>query len=100
AARRPPAVWLQMSTATINAHRFDADNDEATGIIGGQEPGVPAYWARSIEIPKAWERPLAEAATPSTRKLALRTSMVMSVDRGGVFDVLRKLTVARLGGPV
>ena len=23
-ARRPPRVWLQMSTATIYAHRFDA----------------------------------------------------------------------------
>jgi uncharacterized protein len=35
AARRPPRVWLQMSTATIYAHRFDASNDEATGVIGG-----------------------------------------------------------------
>src|SRR5687768_6407133 len=31
----PPRVWLQMSTATIYAHRFDAPNDEATGEIGG-----------------------------------------------------------------
>ena len=30
-ARRPPRVWLQASTATIYAHRFDAPNDEATG---------------------------------------------------------------------
>src|SRR5262249_57329354 len=37
-ARRPPAVWLQASTATIYAHRFDAPNDEATGILGGHEP--------------------------------------------------------------
>ncbi len=29
-ARRPPKVWLQMSTATIYAHRYDAPNDEAT----------------------------------------------------------------------
>src|SRR3954470_7037505 len=28
-AARPPRVWLQMSTATIYAHRFDAANDEA-----------------------------------------------------------------------
>lgn len=38
---RPPRVWLQMSTATIYAHRFDAANDEATGMIGGSEPDVP-----------------------------------------------------------
>src|SRR5436190_19409421 len=34
-ASRPPRVWLQMSTATIYGHRYDAANDEATGIIGG-----------------------------------------------------------------
>ena len=28
-AARPPRVWLQMGTATIYAHRFDAPNDEA-----------------------------------------------------------------------
>src|SRR5439155_15898899 len=27
----PPRVWLQASTATIYAHRYDAPNDEATG---------------------------------------------------------------------
>src|SRR5438128_1969262 len=37
-ARLPPRVWLQSSTATIYAHRFDAANDEATGVIGGSEP--------------------------------------------------------------
>lgn len=40
-ARVPPRVWLQSSTATIYAHRFDAPNDEATGILGGSEPGAP-----------------------------------------------------------
>ena len=28
AAARPPKLWLQMSTATIYAHRFDAGNGE------------------------------------------------------------------------
>src|SRR5436190_6618964 len=37
-ATRPPRVWLQASTATIYAHRLDADNDDKTGIIGGAEP--------------------------------------------------------------
>lgn len=35
AAAHPPRVWLQASTATIYAHRYDAANDEATGILGG-----------------------------------------------------------------
>ncbi|MCE9574525.1 MAG: DUF1731 domain-containing protein [Deltaproteobacteria bacterium] len=99
-AARPPRVWLQMSTATIYAHRFDAPNDEATGIIGGDEPDVPAYWAYSVDIAKAWERTLEEAATPRTRKVALRTTMVMSPDRDGIFDVLLGLVRKRLGGPM
>ncbi|HYG77542.1 MAG TPA: TIGR01777 family oxidoreductase [Planctomycetota bacterium] len=98
-AERPPKLWLQMSTATIYAHRFDAPNDE-TGPIGGSEAGVPAHWRRSIEIAQAWEQALQEAATPHTRKVALRSAMVMSPDRGGVFDVLHTLTRRGLGGPI
>jgi NAD dependent epimerase/dehydratase family enzyme len=89
-----------MSTATIYAHRFDAPNDEASGIIGGNEVGVPAYWQRSIDIARAWEAAQTEASTPRTRQVAMRTAMVMSTSRGGVFDVLRGLTARGLGGPV
>lgn len=97
-ASAPPRVWLQMSTATIYAHRYDAANDEATGILGGNEPGVPDTWRFSIEVAKAWERTLAEAETPKTRKVALRSAMVMSPDRGGIFDVLLRLVRSGLGG--
>lgn len=99
-AERPPRVWLQMSTATIYAHRFDAANDEATGRIGGDEPDAPAYWARSIDIAKAWERTQEEAATPRTRKVALRTAMVMSPDADGIFDVLVGMVRRRIGGAI
>ncbi|HXU33692.1 MAG TPA: TIGR01777 family oxidoreductase [Thermoanaerobaculia bacterium] len=97
-ASHPPRVWLQMSTATIYAHRYDAGNDEATGILGGAEPGAPDTWRFSIEVAKAWERALAEAQTPQTRKVALRSAMVMSPDRGGIFDVLLGLVRRGLGG--
>ncbi|GGN80115.1 NAD-dependent epimerase [Streptomyces albiflavescens] len=100
AAARPPRVWLQMSTATVYAHRFDAAHDEATGVIGGSEAGVPDYWAYSVEIAENWERAQAQAPTPATRKVALRSAMVMSPDRGGVFDVLSRLARLGLGGPV
>lgn len=100
AAKRPPRVWLQMSTATIYAHRFDAANDEATGMIGGDEPGVPAYWGFSVDIAKAWEQAQSDSPTPDTRQVALRTSMVMSPDRGGVFDALLGLVRRGLGGSV
>ncbi|OQD55012.1 epimerase [Streptomyces phaeoluteigriseus] len=99
-AARPPRLWLQMSTATLYAHRFDAPNDEATGIVGGAEPDVPGYWSYSVDIARNWEREQEEADTPHTRKVALRSAMVMSPDRGGVFDVLSKLTRLGLGGPV
>ncbi|GGN11587.1 hypothetical protein FHR83_003459 [Actinoplanes campanulatus] len=99
-ATRPPRVWLQMSTATIYAHRFDAANDERDGRIGGDEDGVPGYWAYSVEIAQNWEAAQERAATPHTRKVALRSAMVMSPDRGGVFDVLSRLARLGLGGPV
>ena len=99
-AAQPPHVWLQMSTATIYAHRHDAPNDEATGVIGGDEPDAPASWRFSIDIAKAWERAQTEAVTPATRKVALRAAMVMSPDRGGIFDVLLGLTRRGLGGTI
>ena len=98
-AQRPPRVWLQMSTATIYAHRLDAPNDERSGLIDGNEPGAPSYWRFSVEIGKAWEAALAEAVTPNTRKVVLRSSMVMAPG-GGAFDMLSKLTRVGLGGPV
>ena len=99
-ARRPPRVWLQMSTATIYAHRFDAPNDEATGIVGGLEPDAPSTWRFSIDVATAWEEAAVAAVVPATRRVLLRTAMVMSPDRGGVFDTLRGLARRGLGGPV
>jgi uncharacterized protein len=97
-AARPPRVWLQASTATIYAHRFDAANDEDTGIIGGSEADAPPSWRFSIEVARAWERTLDEAAVPRTRKVKLRTSLVMSPDRDGIFETLLGLVRAGLGG--
>lgn len=97
-ARRPPRVWLQASTATVYAHRFDAPNDEATGILGGSEPDAPDTWRFSIDVATSWERALDEAITPHTRKVKLRSAITMSPDRGGAFDVLLRLVRFGLGG--
>lgn len=97
-AKHPPRVWLQMSTATIYAHRYDESNDESTGIMGGTEPNVPNTWRFSIDVAIAWERAVDEANTPQTRKVKLRSAMVMSPDRGSVFDVLLGLVRFGLGG--
>jgi uncharacterized protein (TIGR01777 family) len=97
-ARRPPPTWLQASTATIYAHRYDAANDEATGILGGDEPGVPETWNFSIDVAKSWERVFTEAAVPKTRRVALRAAMAMNPDRGSTFDLLLGLVRRGLGG--
>lgn len=95
---RPPRVWLQMSTATIYAHRHDAPNDELTGRVGGDEPDAPDTWRFSIDVARAWEDAALARRTPATRLVLLRSAMVMSPDRDGVFDVLLGLTRAGLGG--
>lgn len=97
-ASRPPHVWLQASTATIYAHRFDAANDERSGVLGGTEPGAPDTWRFSIDVARAWERTCDEAVTPATRKVLLRSAMTMSPDDGGVFDALLGLVRLGLGG--
>jgi len=86
------------STATIYAHRYDAPNDEATGLIGGCETNAPAAWKCSIDVATAWERTLDAADVPNTRKVKLRSAMTMSPDRGGIFDVLLGLVRRGLGG--
>jgi uncharacterized protein (TIGR01777 family) len=55
-------------------------------------------WRFSIEVAEAWEQAANEAKAPATRKVLLRSAMVMSPDRGGVFDVLLGLVRRGLGG--
>src|SRR5499433_4440148 len=75
-ASRPPRVWLQASTATIYAHRYDAPNDEATGVLGGEEPNAPETWRFSVDVATAWECAFHESATPNTRKALLRSAII------------------------
>jgi uncharacterized protein (TIGR01777 family) len=96
---RPPAVWLQASTATIYAHVPPGGpaNDE-NGTMGRKEPGVPETWRFSIEVATSWERAFDEIELAKTRKVKLRSAMVMSPDAGGVFNTLLTLVKRRLGG--
>jgi uncharacterized protein len=97
-AQQPPRVWLQASTATIYAHRYDAPNDESTGIIGGSEPNAPDTWRFSIDVATSWERVFNEATTPHTRKVLMRSAIIMSPDQGGPFAILLRLVRLGLGG--
>jgi uncharacterized protein (TIGR01777 family) len=96
--KHPPRLWLNASTATIYRHALDRPMDEMTGELGGNEPGAPDTWNFSIKIAKDWEAAFFAGQTPLTRKIAMRSSMTFTADRGGVFDVLSKLVRAGLGG--
>jgi uncharacterized protein len=97
-AARPPALWMNASTATIYRHSFDRAMDEATGELGGLELDAPENWRFSIDVATSWEQEFFAAATPSTRKIALRSAMTMSPDPGGIFATLLGLVRAGLGG--
>jgi len=97
-AARPPRVWLQSSTATIYAHRYDAANDEATGFLGGSEPNLPGTWRFSYAVANAWEGVFNNLTLPRTRKVAMRTAIVLSPMRGQAFDILLMLVRLGLGG--
>ena len=95
---RPPRVWINASTATIYRHSFDRAMDEATGELGGKEPDAPSAWRFSIEVATSWEEAFFAADVPGTRKVALRSALTLSPDRGGIFDTLLELVRRGLGG--
>jgi uncharacterized protein (TIGR01777 family) len=90
----PPRVWLNASTATIYRHTFGPAWDEA-GAIGAAPEAKDAF---SIEVAMAWEREFNAATTPRTRRVALRSAMVLGHARNSVFPVLRRMTRLGLGG--
>jgi hypothetical protein len=104
----PPRLWMNASTATIYRHapqgtEFDRPMDEATGELGGNEwisrhRRTPEKWNWTVRLVKDWEAAFFSTATPRTRKIALRTSLVFSPSSGSVFAVLSNLVRAGLGG--
>lgn len=96
----PPRLWINSSTATIYRHSLDRPIDEDTGEFGGHEPGAPETWRFSIEVARNWEEAFFSATTPRTRKIALRSAVVMSPQPEGAFDILLRLVRFGLGGTV
>ncbi len=92
---QPPRVWLNSSSATIYRHTLGLAWDES-GTDFAATPEVKD--AFSLEVIHAWEKALNEAETPRTRKVALRTTMVLGLARNSVFPVLRRLARLGLGG--
>lgn len=84
----PPKVWFNSSTATIYESSLERQNDEETGNIGDDF---------SMNIAKSWEEAFYSIKNPKTRKIALRTSIVLGKN-GGALLTLKRLTQFGLGG--
>ena len=71
----PPTVWLNSSTATIYRHSLDKKMSEKEGEIGT---------GFSVNVAKAWEETFFSSHTPQTRKIVLRTSIVLGKNGGAL----------------
>lgn len=87
-AQHPPKVWINITSATIHRHAEDRPQDEYTGEIGE---------GFSVEVCKQWEQTFFDCDTPGTRKVALRTSFVLSMS-DSAFPRLVNLAKFGLGG--
>jgi len=84
----PPKLWINSSSATIYKHATDKAQTEEDGIIGDNF---------SERICKQWEKTFFDRTTPHTRKVAVRSSLVLGKE-GGVYPVLAKMTKNGFGG--
>jgi uncharacterized protein (TIGR01777 family) len=90
----PPTVWLNSSTATIYKHTFGPAWDEV-GEIGGCAEAKDIF---SVYVATEWERVFNDAGTPCTRKVTLRSAMVLGHGRNSVLPNLLQLARLGLGG--
>ena len=85
----PPKIWANMSTATIYEHTLERKaNDEKDGIIGDDF---------SMNVAKIWEKTFNDFPLFATRKIAMRTSIVLGKE-GGALTHLAPLVKFGLGG--
>ncbi len=84
----PPKVWFNSSTATIYRYSIDTKMTEEHGEIGDDF---------SMNIAKSWEKSFTEIENLKTRKILLRTSIVLGKNAGAIIP-LRNLTRFGLGG--
>jgi hypothetical protein len=86
--KNPPKIWLNSSSATIYTHAETQLMTETMGIIGDDF---------SMNICKAWEKAFFEKDNLKTRKVALRTAIVLGKE-GEAFKKLKTITRLGLGG--
>ncbi|SFC83016.1 TIGR01777 family oxidoreductase [Algibacter pectinivorans] len=88
ACKNPPKIWINSSTATIYKDSYTKEMTEAYGEIGDDF---------SMNVAKSWEAAFNQINTPKTRKITLRTSIVLGKN-GGALIPLKRLTILGLGG--
>ncbi|MDF7816053.1 TIGR01777 family oxidoreductase [Runella sp. MFBS21] len=86
--QHPPKVWLNSSSATIYRHAEDRPMNEENGELGA---------GFSVEVCQLWEHTCNAFQLSNTRKILLRTALVLGTS-GGVFPELVGLTKWGLGG--
>lgn len=84
----PPPVWINSSSATIYRDARDRPMDEATGEHGA---------GFSVDVCEQWERTFFDAPTPSTRRVALRSALVLG-HGDGVMEAFERIVRLGLGG--
>jgi uncharacterized protein (TIGR01777 family) len=108
----PPRVWLNASAASIykralDENKIDLPLDEAAANLAcnvapsNAEPSTESWSRRKDFISRVacdWETAFFQSATPRTRKIALRSGIVLSPAPGSVFAVLSNLVRMGLGG--
>jgi uncharacterized protein (TIGR01777 family) len=82
-----PKLWINASSATIYRHSLDREMTEAG------EPGS----GFSVDVCQRWEATFNQFDTPETRKVIIRTAIVLGRS-GGALRPLRRLATAGLGG--
>ncbi|MDQ8185475.1 TIGR01777 family oxidoreductase [Pelagicoccus sp. SDUM812002] len=86
---RPPAVWLNAASATIYRHSLETPMDENHGELGD---------GFSVDICRAWEAAFFEDNLTQTRRVALRTSMVLGHGKNSVYPILARIARCGMGG--
>ncbi|MCB0493087.1 MAG: TIGR01777 family oxidoreductase [Cyclobacteriaceae bacterium] len=84
----PPKLWINSSSATIYRHALDRPMDEVNGEIGT---------GFSVDVCQQWEKTFNSIETGSTRKVAIRTAIVLGKNRGAL-KPLKNLARLGVGG--
>ncbi len=87
-ATNPPELWINAASATIYRHAEDREMDEYAGEIGT---------GFSVDVCQQWENEFNKAVVPDTRKVTIRTGIVLGRN-GGPFIPLRRMATFGLGG--